>query len=296
MRKAEREKRFSEELFRAGKRAFRPMPWRPSQERIRTARFDPYKILVSEIMLQQTQVDRVRGKYAEFLRRFPSAEALARAPLSDVLRAWSGLGYNRRAKYLHAAAHAILRDHGGRFPREYDALVALPGIGRSTAAGILAFAWNVEVPMIDTNIRRILGRVFPTTRGMSDAKLFSFAARLIPKGRGREWNYAMLDIGATLCTARGHSSECPFGALHGRLRELSIVPKTKRPERFEDSRRYLRGKILALVAKNGSVARSAIACAAPESPHDREEILRALANEGLVRLTPRRVSLPADVQ
>ncbi|HSE35398.1 MAG TPA: A/G-specific adenine glycosylase [Candidatus Paceibacterota bacterium] len=294
MRKDEREQQFTEELFRAGERVFRPMPWRPSQAKIGTARFDPYKILVSEIMLQQTQVDRVRGKYAEFMHMFPTVRALARAPLGDVLRAWSGLGYNRRAKYLHAAAQVIVRIHGGRFPRTYEALTALPGIGRSTAAGILAFAWNVEVPMIDTNIRRILGRVFPKARTMSDAELFRFGIALIPKGRGRAWNYAMLDIGATLCTARGHTAACPFSLLHGRIRAEPKLSTKK--ERFKDSRRYIRGKILAQIARRGSIDRTRIRRIAPESPHDCEDILRALADEGLIRLTPRRASLPVEVQ
>lgn len=293
MHRADREKQFSAVLFRAGRRAFRPMPWRPTLARIRTPRFDPYKILVSEIMLQQTQVDRVRAKYAEFMRAFPTLADLSRAPLSDVLRVWSGLGYNRRAKYLHACAREISERHAGKFPRTYEGLVALPGIGRSTAAGIMAFAWNMETPMIDTNIRRILGRVFPAMQHASDRDLYQYAAALIPVGRGREWNYAMLDIGATSCTARDHAEKCPFQELHGRV--LPLEARAKTPLRFEDSRRYLRGRIVAMVARKGSVSLAELRAHVGKSPYDLEDVLADLTREQLVSRVGRRVSLPRDI-
>ncbi len=209
------------------------MPWRETR--------DPYRILVSEIMLQQTQVDRVREKYKEFLKQFPAVEDLAQASLGDVLRAWSGLGYNRRAKYLHQAAVAVYESDVA-FPQTMEGLTSLPGIGRSTAAGVMAFAWNFPEPMIDTNVRRVLRRVFFSLEKKTDQELYLFAKNIIPKGKGRIWNYALLDLAAMKCTARNHAHDCPLSILHGKLDEH--IPKKKRV-RFEDTDRYARGRIIA---------------------------------------------------
>ncbi len=209
------------------------MPWRNTS--------DPYKILVSEVMLQQTQVDRVRTKYNEFLKKFPNVKALASAPLGDVLRVWSGLGYNRRAKYLHECAKKVVSEYGGKFPRTFSELTTLPGIGMSTAGALLAFSFGEDTPMIDTNIRRILVRVF-FKRIPTDKALYDFASALIPKRKGRAWNYAMLDLGATLCGARNHSALCPLTPLHGKVGDFVY----KKPQKkFAGSDRFYRGRILA---------------------------------------------------
>lgn len=216
---------------------------------------NPYRILVSEIMLQQTQVDRVRTKYVEFLKKFPNVQTLAEASLGDVLRVWSGLGYNRRAKYLHECAKRVVEEHRGKFPADIPTLMTLPGIGISTSAALMAFAFDHDEPMIDTNIRRILTRVF-FTRNMSrsgldmlrpsDGGMYVFAKGLIPKGKGREWNYAMLDLGAMLCTAWRHSDECPMQKLHGKVDDFVY----KKPQKkFANSDRYYRGRILATLIK-----------------------------------------------
>lgn len=211
---------------------------------------DPYRILVSEVMLQQTQVERVRTKYAEFLKKFLNVRALARASLGDVLRAWSGLGYNRRAKFLHECAKKIVVNYGGKFPNDIDKLRTLPGVGISTSAALSAFAFGNDEPMIDTNIRRILCRVFFKKNIPGDKELYVFARLLIPKGKGRMWNYAMLDLGATLCTARNHSGKCPIQQLHGKVSDFVY----KKPQKkFAHSDRFYRGRILAALVEGPAV-------------------------------------------
>ena len=210
---------------------------------------DPYKLLISEVMLQQTQVARVREKYALFLKKFPRVDVLANAPLSEVLRMWSGLGYNRRAKYLHECAKTIVQKHKRKFPMTYEELILLPGIGMSTAGALLAFAFNEDTPMIDTNIRRILTRVFFKTKKVSDRELYAFAAELIPRGQGRMWNYAMLDLGASLCSSRSHSDACPLQKLHGDVGDF-IYKKPQ--EKFAGSVRYCRGRIIARLTEGSA--------------------------------------------
>lgn len=246
MTEAQRVKQFNKILFRWQKTHYRDMPWRPAYGDPKP--FDPYRILVSEIMLQQTQVDRVREKYAAFMKEFPTVRKLAAAPLSQVLGLWSGLGYNRRAKYLHECARIVVCDHGGKFPSTYEELVALPAIGRSTAGALLAFSFGQDTPMIDTNIRRMLVRVFFKEAIPSDKELYEFAMSIIPKGKGRLWNYAMLDIGAALCTARNHSDACPFIPLHGEVEDFVY----KKPQaKFKGSNRFYRGRIMKYLLEYG---------------------------------------------
>ncbi len=231
---AEKKRLFNSTLFAWQKKNYRVMPWRDTH--------DAYRILVSEVMLQQTQVLRVMTKYAEFLKKFPTVRILAESNLGDVLRIWSGLGYNRRAKYLHECAKKVVAEHGGKFPDDFEELMKLPGIGISTAGALLAFAFVRDEPMIDTNIRRILVRVFFQKKIPGDKELFEFAKTLIPKGKGRMWNYAMLDLGATLCTARNHSVTCPIQKLHGPVEDFVY----KKPQKkFAHSDRFYRGRIIA---------------------------------------------------
>lgn len=269
------------------------MPWRNTK--------DPYWILVSEIMLQQTQVSRVRTKYSEFLKKFPNITMLAKASLGEVLRAWSGLGYNRRARHLHECAKVISAEHGGKFPYDTAKLHALPGIGLSTLGALLAFSFDKDEPMIDTNIRRILTRVFFGTRSdlgetvlrsdlvPSDKTLYLFAKSLIPKGRGREWNYAMLDLGATLCTARNHSEKCPIRELHGPVGGFQY----KKPQKkFAGSDRFYRGQILRLLMKSGSITGKRLAKHLGVNEKTARELTLGLAREHLVVLTQGKVTLP----
>jgi len=174
----------------------RDLPWR------RTT--DPYRILISEIMLQQTQVERVLDFYYAFLNRFPTVRSLAAAKEAEVLDAWKGLGYYNRARNLHKTAIAIVRDHDGEFPRDLDALRSLPGIGRYTAGAIMSFAFCEDAPIVDTNVIRVLTRTLGEPENASGAEkerwLWEMAASIIPTGQGFILNQAIMDFGATLCT------------------------------------------------------------------------------------------------
>ena len=176
----------------------RDLPWRRTH--------DPYRVLVSEVMLQQTQVARVLDAYPRFLRRFPTIDALARAPLGAVLRAWSGLGYNRRARDLWRVAQA----KPGGLPRQAGELDALPGIGPYTAAALACFAHGDALAFADTNIRRVLGRVV-IGRTASDREARALDAQLLSRRAPARWHHALMDIGATVCRSRGPRCEsCPL--------------------------------------------------------------------------------------
>jgi A/G-specific adenine glycosylase len=176
----------------------RNLPWRNTS--------DPYNILVSEIMLQQTQVERVIPKYEEFLQKYPTLEALANAPIEEVRQTWYPLGYNIRPIRLHNIAREAVAKYGGRIPDDPEALQNLKGIGRYTAGAVLSFAFGRVAPILDTNVRRVLHRVF---MGEGDAKTYSLqkdlwvlSEALIPAGNVYDFNQALMDFGATVCTAR----------------------------------------------------------------------------------------------
>lgn len=252
----------------------REMEWRNTSS--------PYRILVSEIMLQQTQVSRVKEKYRLFIKEFPTIDTLATAPLAEVLTLWSGLGYNRRAKYLHQLAKKIIATHNGKFPRTLLELQSLPGIGISTAGALLAFAFHQDTPMIDTNIRRILVRTFFSKQKTlpSDKELYSFAVNLIPKGKGRAWNYAMLDLGATLCTARKHHDECPLQELHGKVGDFVY----KKPQKkFAGSQRFYRGALLRHLIKHKRVSAKSLPSLLSLTPKKTDEIIKKLKEENLIK-------------
>lgn len=303
----EKTKKFNTVLFRWHRSHYRDMPWRPKSRGGDRVNLDPYRILVSEIMLQQTQVDRVRTKYAEFLAKFPDVSALALAPLGAVLRVWSGLGYNRRARYLHECAKKVVHEYGGKFPADFDELNKLPGIGRSTAGALLAFSFGQDTPMIDTNIRRILVRVFfPKARvvtprtalkhhspravlGVGDKELYVFAQSLIPKGKGRAWNYAMLDLGATMCTARNHSDDCPLMKLHGKVGDFSY----KKPQKkFKESNRFYRGQIMRLLTEHHALTVSSLAKHLNKTNEEVRILTLGLAEERLITCARGKISLP----
>jgi A/G-specific adenine glycosylase len=167
------------------------LPWRLTQ--------GPYRILVSEIMLQQTQVPRVLVKYPEFIARFPTLRHLAQASFKDVLTVWVGLGYNRRALLLKKTAEAVIARHGGRLPDTFEDLIALPGIGKATAAEILAFAFNKPYPLIETNIRAVyLHHFFPTKSGIKDEDLLPLISQTLDEKNPRAWYYALMDYGVSL--------------------------------------------------------------------------------------------------
>lgn len=181
----------------------RDLPWRRTH--------DPYEILVSEIMLQQTQVSRVLEYYPRFLARYPTAGDLASASASAVRDAWEGLGYYRRARNLHTTARLITRERAGRFPAEPADLARLPGIGRYTAAAVASFAYDAHIAILDTNAARVFQRVFgPGRRRGREARLWAVAEHVVPRGRSYDFNQAIMDLGATICTARQPAcARCP---------------------------------------------------------------------------------------
>ncbi len=184
---------FKEKTLEQGRLLYRDLPWRNTR--------DPYAIWVSEVMLQQTQVSRVDGRWQRWLERCPSIEALANAPLADVLSEWQGMGYNSRAKRLQLCAQQICEQHGGALPSDYKELVALPGIGPATAAGIRAFAFDLPGVYLETNVRTVmLHELFSGQDVVDDKELVPLLEELCPQaGCGvRSWYYALLDYGAFL--------------------------------------------------------------------------------------------------
>ena len=185
----------------------RDLPWRRTR--------DPYAIWISEAMLQQTRVEAVVDYWRAFLRRFPTVQALAGASEDEVLAAWSGLGYYRRARALHAAARAIVAEHGGRFPRERPAALALPGVGPYTAGAVLSIAYDRPTPLVDGNVERVFSRLFGldarSGSGALTRETWSLAALLVPRAGGAgEWNQALMELGAVVCTPRAPlCADCP---------------------------------------------------------------------------------------
>ncbi|MBD5801922.1 A/G-specific adenine glycosylase [Azoarcus sp. Aa7] len=210
------------------------LPWQNTR--------DPYRIWLSEIMLQQTQVDTVIPYYARFLARFPDLASLAAAPVDDVLALWSGLGYYARARNLHQAAQAVMTRHGGEFPRRAADIAELPGIGRSTAAAIAAFAFGERAAILDGNVKRVLCRVFgiagfPGERAV-EQRLWALAEDLLPQTEIGTYIQAQMDLGATLCTrGRPACGRCPMAEICVALREERVAelpaarPKKTVPQR-----------------------------------------------------------------
>jgi len=195
---ARRIRAFQVELLAWFRQNGRDLPWRRTR--------DPYKILISEVMLQQTQVERVREYYTRFLTEYPTVRDLAAARPARVRESWDGLGYYARARNLHAAARSIVGRHGGSFPRQVKDLQTLPGVGRYTAGAVASFAFGEVAPILDTNVRRVLSRIFVRRRSVRpanvDRRLWALAKAVIPDGEVWTMNQALMDFGATVCTAR----------------------------------------------------------------------------------------------
>ena len=196
---------FRRRLLRWFRRHGRDLPWRRTR--------DPYRIVVSEFMLQQTQVSRVELYYHRFLERYPSIETLAAAPPAMVRESWEGLGYYRRAANLHRLAQAVVGEHGGVVPSDPTVLLRLPGVGRYTAGAVACFAYERATPAVDTNVARVIRRAFhPRLRGRAPRGVWEAAAALVPLRGGAAWafNQAIMELGALVCTARvARCGECP---------------------------------------------------------------------------------------
>jgi A/G-specific adenine glycosylase len=200
----------------------RDLPWRRTR--------NPYRILVSEVMLQQTQVERVQRFYGRFLRRYPSFAALAAAPEPAVREAWDGLGYYARARNLQRTARTVVHEHGGRLPAEPVALRSLAGIGRYTAGAVLSIAYGQDAAILDTNAARVLSRVFGVGRRGAKAgrqrRLWDLAERVTPTGRAGDFNQAIMDLGATICRSRSpRCADCP---VRRGCREYNMQPRRTR--------------------------------------------------------------------
>jgi A/G-specific adenine glycosylase len=209
------------------------LPWRQPQT---DGGYDPYRIVVSELMLQQTQVPRVIPKFQIFIQAFPSFQALASAPLADVLRVWSGLGYNRRAKFLRQTAQIVAEQYGGALPRGRADLVALAGIGFHTAGAVLAYAFNQPVVFIETNIRTVfIHHFFAGQEGVRDAALLPLIQESLPAEKPREWYWALMDYGTHLKQTVGNTAKASAAYT--------------RQSAFHGSRRQVRGQILRVLAE-----------------------------------------------
>lgn len=265
----------------------RDLPWRGAR--------DPYAILVSEVMLQQTQVERVVPKYTAFLQRFPTLATLAAAPTAEVIRAWAGLGYNRRAVNLQRLAGVVVSDHGGALPDTVERLRTLPGVGRYTAAAVACFAFGRREPVVDTNVRRVLARLCreaPSTPVAEEQR----AARYLPRERAGDWNQALMDLGATICRAQAPTCPvcplraiCPSRGLTVRERTLRYVAGASVP--FERTDRYLRGRIIAALRGLSGGTALCLSAVAEQLGHDtpaqRQRLRRLaadLARDGLLTL------------
>ncbi|SRR5579883_63424 len=205
----------------------RRLPWRETT--------DPYAILVSEMMLQQTQVDRVLPKYRAFLERFPTLQALAEAPTAEVIRAWAPLGYNMRAVRLQGIARQVVAEYSGRIPDTVEELCKLKGVGRYTAGAIACFAYHRQVPTVDTNIRRVLARILvgieKAAEPVRDTLAWELAEAALPTGEAYRWNQALMDLGATICTAAAPACEtCPMQQIccaYQELGQYTLFPSGK---------------------------------------------------------------------
>ena len=292
----------------------RDLPWRHTRE--------PYKIMVSEIMLQQTQVDRVVPKYYAFLDLFPNLAALAGAPVAEVIRTWTGLGYNRRAVNMQRAALAILEAHGGEFPRDMADLLKLPGIGPYTAGAIACFAFEQDVAFLDTNIRRVVQRLFAgpeESAPAGEAQLLAIAQAAVPPGQGWAWNQAIMELGALICTAAAPACwRCPvqahcraYAARRAADEQLFSNPSVpaqprlrrvaeKRETAYAGSNRYYRGRVieaLRQIQPGETLALDALGQQIKEGFADADipwlrTLVEGLARDGLLALEGERARLP----
>ncbi len=287
----------------------RVLPWRGVT--------DPYVILVSEVMLQQTQVDRVIPKYRAFLGAFPTLRALADAQPADVIRMWAGMGYNGRAVRLHKLAREVMERYNGELPHTADELRKLPGIGPYTAAAVASFAFGQRVSVLDTNVYRVLSRAVHGVNAPSRDAIRPLAEELLPQPDSpitpSDWHQALMDIGATLCTTR--QPRCMLCPLHelcaaaphlqsgsdAALAEAS-VPYAPRQSRFHGSARYFRGRIVDYLREQPDpgveepalepVLRDAEAASGAPCPIPLPDLLATLERDGLIHRENGRVRLP----
>jgi A/G-specific adenine glycosylase len=253
---------FREKIYTHYRKHGRHLPWRKTH--------NPYRILVSEIMLQQTQVERVLGKYTEFIKTFPDFSALSRAPLHKLLAFWQGMGYNRRALALRALARIIMKEHGARLPSAPEELISLPGIGRYTAGAIAAFAFQQPVVFMDTNIRRVfIHEFFHNRENIADTEILPLVEQTLDGADPRLWYNALMDYGAM-------------------LKKEQVNPNRKsahyvRQSPFENSNRQIRGRILKVLVAESPLTRVQIVRRSGMDPEQVKKNLLQLEKEGFIR-------------
>jgi A/G-specific adenine glycosylase len=272
----------------------RELPWRSTR--------DPWAVLVAELMLQQTQVVRVVPRYEAFLEAFPTPDRAAAAPVGAIVTAWEGLGYNRRAVNLHRTAELVVAQHGGRLPDDLDALLALPGIGPYTARAVLAFAFERDHGVLDTNAARVLARAV-AGRSLRAREAQEFADEQVPLGRGWEWNQAILDLGATVCVKRSpRCHACPVAAscawaLNGFADPdpaTGTAGASTPQSTFTGSDRQGRGRLVQAL-RTGPLAVERVPDAAgwPDDPDRARRIADRLVGDGLAEYVDGQLALPA---
>jgi A/G-specific adenine glycosylase len=264
----------------------------------------PYTVLVTEFMLQQTTAQLAERKLPQFLKLFPTAKRLATASTSEVLRAWQGLGYNRRALNLHRAAKELsIRK---TFPDSIEELMALPGVGRYTAAAVLAFAFNRDVPVVDVNIERVLSRLYKrmpdTNATLAIPRCFAIDEVIMPKGKSSLWHEALMDFGATICTRRNPKCEscfllhdCPSGKTFLTQNIATPAKRAKETTFFGHPRRIWRGRVLTAISKQDGIAKTSLVkqlretwlVDSPEFVTFLEDILSSLCAEGFCEMRGR---------
>ena len=254
-------RRFRREVYNYYKRNGRALPWRKTR--------DPYKILLSELMLQQTQVGRVIEKYKAFLRRFPAIEAVACAPLRDIFEVWQGLGYNRRALALKRLATIIVDDYGGKIPSDIDVLKALPGVGAATAGAVSAFAFDKPAVFVETNIRSVfIHHFFHDRDGVKDSDILPLVTQTLDVKRPRQWYYALMDYGVALKEQHPNPSR----------RSAHYTKQSP----FEGSLRQVRGMILRALVKDPGITEATLVDEINRDADRVGQCLRELCREGFV--------------
>jgi len=293
----------------------RDLPWRSTH--------DPYAILVSEMMLQQTQVQRVLPKYEQFLAAFPTLADLAAASTADVISVWVPLGYNMRAVRLQSIARQVMNEHAGSIPDTIEELLTLKGIGRYTAGAIACFAYKKQVAMVDTNIHRVLHRIFlgldlSEPRLTNDQRL-TFAEQVLPDGKAYDWNQALMDLGATICTsANPQCSRCPLqdvcktyaemsqyslfpsGTVIRQIRKVAEKKEAYQNQPFTSTNRYFRGRIVDHLCSLPEGQRVPLTLLGPKIKQEFQEedliwlqqLVEKLAKDGLVDFAEEGVRLP----
>jgi A/G-specific adenine glycosylase len=282
-----RHDRIAAGLIEWGSESLRDLPWRRTN--------DPWRVLVSEVMLQQTSVARVMPKYEAFLEAFPTPGALAQAPLGDALRLWSGLGYPRRCRNLQATAVVLHEKFDDLMPDSLDELLALPGIGQYTARAVLAFAYRIDVAVVDVNVSRVLSRLEGVP--MKARALQDLANELIPEGLAWEWNQVMMDFGARHCTVRSPQcdtcpvrSQCKYKGVGDDPAQLS-AGVSKPQARFEGSDRQARGRALRAVS-SGALQVNDVVEAMGVDEQRALVLITSLISEGLLERTGSTITLP----